>query len=287
MTSFRFNFSGETVSNVNASTADSSKVIQWFDSCEVVPEHQIKNFDEKVTRAKMFACGDVEIGHVVASEALARIEESGLENAVKLADKEHSDLVAGTYEGGFKVWECTYDLVEFLENETEVNFDSKNVIDLGCGTGILGIYAFLKGSLVTFQDYNKEVLEYVTIPNVLLNIEEESNRAIEIKKCKFYSGDWNSFNKKLPDDIAYDYILASETIYNPCNYDKLISLFIQRLKKDGAVYVAAKTYYFGIGGGIREFELAIESNGKLKSCVCWKSTGGIQREIIKITHNKP
>lgn len=47
----------------------------------------------------MFACGDVEIGHVVTSEALARIEESDLENPVKLADDEQSDLVAGTYEG--------------------------------------------------------------------------------------------------------------------------------------------------------------------------------------------
>lgn len=131
------------------------------------------------------------------------------------------------------------------------------------------------------------MLEYVTIPNVLLNIEEESNRAIDIKKCDFYCGDWTSFNKKLPNDIVYDYILTSETIYRPCYYDKLISLFTQRLKKDGAVYVAAKTYYFGIGGGIREFERAIENNGKLKSCVCWKSTGGIQREILKITHNKP
>lgn len=47
----------------------------------------------------MFTCGDVEIGHVVVSEAITRIEETGFKNAVELAEKEHSDLVAGKYEG--------------------------------------------------------------------------------------------------------------------------------------------------------------------------------------------
>lgn len=47
----------------------------------------------------MFACGDVEIGHVVVSSAISNIEGSGFKNAVELAEKEHSDLVAGKYEG--------------------------------------------------------------------------------------------------------------------------------------------------------------------------------------------
>lgn len=44
----------------------------------------------------MFACGDVEIGHVVVNEAIGNI---GLKNAIELARKEHSDLIAGKYEG--------------------------------------------------------------------------------------------------------------------------------------------------------------------------------------------
>lgn len=284
MTTFRFNFSGEEDNNKLEETKKDEPIV-WLESEEIVPDKQIKSIDETVTRAKMFACGDVEIGHIVVSEAKASIEESGLKNAVELAEKEHSDLIAGKYEGGLKIWECTYDLIQYLEeNETEIKLESKNVLDLGCGAGILGIYAFLNDSKVTFQDYNKEVLEYFTIPNVLLNIEDEENREKEIQKCKFYSGDWDSFNKKLASTELFDIILTSETIYNECNYDKLISLFVDRLSKDGAAYVAAKTYYFGVGGGVRQFEQKVQQNGKLNCEVSWKSKGGIQREILKITH---
>lgn len=59
--------------------------------------------------------------------------------------------------GGLKIWECTYDLVEYLEENSEVvNFHNLKALDLGCGAGILGIYAFLKGAFVTFQDYVSE-----------------------------------------------------------------------------------------------------------------------------------
>ncbi|CAH0585831.1 unnamed protein product [Chrysodeixis includens] len=284
MSTFRFNFSGEA----DKGEEEIKETIQWLHSEEVVPGKQIKNLDEIVTQAKMFACGDVEIGHVVVSSAISNIEGSGFKNAVELAEKEHSDLVAGKYEGGLKIWECTYDLIQYLtENEADIKFDKSKVLDLGCGAGILGIHAFLHGADVVFQDYNKEVLEHVTIPNVLLNIEEEENREKEIQRCKFYSGDWDSFNKNLSSADVYDIILTSETIYNESNYDKLINLFKDRLSKDGAAYVAAKTYYFGVGGGTRQFEQRIQSNGKLKSEVCWKSEGGIQREILKITINIP
>lgn len=60
--------------------------------------------------------------------------------------------------GGLKIWECTYDIIEYLEeNRSKLKFDKSNVLDLGCGAGILGIYAFLNHSNVTFQDYVSEV----------------------------------------------------------------------------------------------------------------------------------
>lgn len=122
----------------------------------------------------------------------------------------------------------------------------------------------------------------MTIPNVLLNIEDE-DRESEIKKCKFYTGDWESFNNLLSEQ--YDYILTSETIYNPDNYRKIINIINERLKQSGAAFVAAKTYYFGVGGGTREFESYVAKYINLDVEVCWKSKSGIQREILKITKN--
>lgn len=119
---------------------------------------------------------------------------------------------------------------------------------------------------------------------MLLNLDDEENRE-EIKNCKFYSGDWVSFNKKLDNSELFDIILTSETIYNPANYNKLIELFIQRLTVDGIAYVAAKTHYFGVGGGMRQFEAEVTDTEILKCKVCWQSqySDGIQREILQVT----
>lgn len=63
------------------------------------------------------------------------------------------------FSGGLKIWECTIDLINYLIDEN-ILFTYKNVLDLGCGTGLLGIYSMLKDAVVDFQDYvcnNKNV----------------------------------------------------------------------------------------------------------------------------------
>lgn len=48
----------------------------------------------------MFTYGDVEIGHIVASEAILNITHTNdLKNPTEFAEKSHSDLVTGKYEG--------------------------------------------------------------------------------------------------------------------------------------------------------------------------------------------
>ncbi|CAG9786622.1 unnamed protein product [Diatraea saccharalis] len=278
--SFRFNFSGDQAVDNKVSA---EQVIHWLPSLQVIPDKQIEELDNIVGQAKMFTCGEVEIGHVVVSDAISNINKQSSEIASNFVREPNSDLVTGIYEGGLKIWECTSDLIQYLnENIHSINLNDKNVLDLGCGAGILGIYTFTKGANVTFQDYNKEVLEYVTIPNVLLNIEDEERKE-HIKKCTFYSGDWASFNNNLMENVVYDLILTSETIYNETNYDKLIALFRQRLSIEGSIYVAAKTCYFGVGGGIRQFERAINKSNIFQCVTAWKNTDGIQREILKIT----
>lgn len=59
-------------------------------------------------------------------------------------------------------------------------------------------------------------------------------------KCKFYSGDWQSFSNFLAgitnEDNKFDFIFTSETIYNTENYRKLHNVFEKLLKKNGAMY---------------------------------------------------
>lgn len=82
---------------------ESSKQVEWIncECIEVIPDIKF-DLNSLTGRVKLFLCGNLEIGHVAAKEAILSIEsmvDKGLTNAIKQADKEHSDLVPGKYEG--------------------------------------------------------------------------------------------------------------------------------------------------------------------------------------------
>ncbi|CAH2048524.1 unnamed protein product, partial [Iphiclides podalirius] len=92
---------------------EENEKIEWFECEEIIPDTQIKQLDDIIVHAKMFTCYDVEIGHVNHLDKVFLNGDNKM-NAFELAEKEHSDLVVGKYEGGLKVWECTNDLVKYL-----------------------------------------------------------------------------------------------------------------------------------------------------------------------------
>lgn len=192
-----------------------------------------------------------------------------------------TDLVPGVYEGGLKIWECSQDLAEWLHQTKGDKLAGLKVLELGCGAGLPGIYCFTQGATVWFSDYNKDVLGEVTIPNVLLNVPNDP------EETRFFSGDWESLEKNfLEKEIKkecdkFDLILTSETIYNEENQHKLISIFNKFTKRNGEVLVGAKTFYFGVGGGVRQFENLVKKSG-LKVETVREIDEGVKREILKI-----
>ncbi|RZB40680.1 histidine protein methyltransferase 1 -like, partial [Asbolus verrucosus] len=156
---------------------------QWIESEEIKPESVTLN---KKLNTSLIKCGDYSIKYVTNEEVLNILKNrSSTNNLLLNAEHSHSDLITAVYEGGLKVWECTYDLLNFI-NDNDIDLSNKKVLDLGCGVGIIGIFSCLKGTTTFFQDYNSEVINQVTIPNILLN-------NIELDKCAFYCGDWKSF----------------------------------------------------------------------------------------------
>ena len=241
--------------------------------------------------------GNLYIKHVSDSNVEESLKDrqdvSG--NDILTAAENSTDLIPLVYEGGLKIWECSIDLVEYLL-ESQVGFHGKLVMEIGCGAGLPGIYALLQGAEVHFQDYNDDVIEYVTIPNVLVNLAQQPKQCqsetasfglpqTARKCCRFFSGDWGSvvdfINPGQVNEMMYDVILTSETIYAVESHVKLYNFIKRHLKEpNGIAYVAAKTHYFGVGGGTRSFEKLVKMDGVFDVSVCKVYTAGVQREIL-------
>ncbi|CAN6469585.1 unnamed protein product [Victoria cruziana] len=215
----------------------------------------------------------------------------------------NSDLVAGKYEGGLKLWEGSLDLVKNLHIHVEggsLLLRGKKVLELGCGHGLPGIYACLKGAAaVHFQDFNVEVLRCLTLPNVKANLQKrltETENDVSMPEVRFFAGDWtevyqlfgcgNDSNLASDPNFGYDIILMAETVYSLSSLQGLYELIKKSLRRpNGTVYLAAKKYYFGVGGGTREFRTMVENDGILESILVAEFADGVSnmRELWKFS----
>lgn len=215
-----------------------------------------------------------------------------------------TDLIKNIYEGGFKVWECTFDLLNYLvENRATISFKNKSVMDLGCGHGLLGILALREGAEhVLFQDFNQEVLHILVKKNLALN--QCSPKDLE-QRVIFLSGDWDFLQAKISKSVnefeqkekcsqypqKFDILLLSEVIYNQENYAKIANLVLRFLAEDGLCIMANKLFYFGVGGSMPEFKEYIDKQYAAQliqsSLVLINNKKGNKREIIKLEAKKP
>lgn len=229
-------------------------------------------------------------------------ERNDTENILTETANQNSDLITGVYEGGLKIWEGTYDLLEYVDDEA-VTFSGKKVLDLGCGAGLLGILALKRGaSMVHFQDYNSTVIEQLTIPNVFINRDGRNDsdeaekdgspapkrKALDMQltdHCRFFSGDWTSFLLLLQStnpNLKYDLIFTSETIYNTEYYPSLHDVFHKLLAEDGVVYLATKSHYFGVGGGLFLFENFVKEKDVFQIKSLKVLDQGLKRHVVSL-----
>ncbi|XP_057783673.1 uncharacterized protein LOC131001327 [Salvia miltiorrhiza] len=214
----------------------------------------------------------------------------------------NSDLVPGKYEGGLKLWEGSLDLIAALSSEMQngrLSFTGKRVLELGCGHGLPGIFACQKAAAaVHFQDFNAEVLRCLTIPNVTANIKENPQYlSADVKEggisteseTRFFSGDWGEVHSILDQAAGYDVILMAETVYSISALPNLYKLIKKCLSSPhGVVYMAAKKYYFGVGGGSRRFLSLVEKDGILASSLVAEVADGSSnvREVWRLQLNE-
>lgn len=169
------------------------------------------------------------------------------------------DIIPTKYEGGYKLWECAMDLSEFVMASCKDVIRGKSVLELGAGHAFPAIVAARNGAkLVHIQDYNMEVLRDVSMPNVAANVSEYE------QVVSFFAGSWNG----LPNVLyrTYDYVLSADTVYATEQVKDLANCVLEVLAPGGSAFIAGKAYYFGVGGGTRDFEVHIRDVAK-KRCI--------------------
>ena len=265
---FKFNFNQEEEDKV-----ENEDIKGTPDSCK---RHELRGQtvgDIVVIELKVENC-DTVIKYVKSLDAINQIK-----NKPKYLEQ-NTDLVKNVYEGGLKIWECSHDLVQFLSS-AQVPIQDQRVLELGCGAALPGLYCLHhKASILHLQDYNSEVIDYITALNVQMNGSPDHPTQVQL-----FSGDWRDFTATaVQDQQKYDVILTSETIYEESNYRKLIQCFRDCLAPEGVIYLAAKVYYFGVGGGLRSFEKALDKSGLWTHEIVFENNDSVHRQIIEIKH---
>lgn len=303
MSSFQFNFELKSASSVASSSNDKiqekqerEKEHEEFNmSCEewkVPRESFLKSINEFESEAVEGFSGNLLKRKY--SNVLFDLKNEKSNEILKITKE--SDLEPNKYEGGLKTWECSIDLLNYLSEEPETA-EYRNVLEIGCGSGLPGIFCYKQfeskaekeddGGLFVFQDFNQSVLERVTLPNLILNSIDPS---LLYKRTKFFFGDWKGFPSKLVEERvvgSFDLILTCETIYRQESYGPLLEIFSQALSSnpEARVLLAAKDYYFGLGGSVQEFHKFVLRSG---GGDCWKIktlrqfTEGVPRTILEI-----
>ncbi|KAG0300265.1 Histidine protein methyltransferase 1, partial [Dissophora globulifera] len=118
---------------------------------------------------------------------------------------------------------------------------------------------------------------------------DEGKRALVSKveaQSRLFMGDWSGLVELMAfnnDEDKYDLILTSETIYAEESHAKLYATIKNSLKRGGKALVAAKTFYFGVGGDILSFRRLIEKDGVFDTKVVFSAQAFVRREILELT----
>ncbi|KAI8616753.1 hypothetical protein BC830DRAFT_1116790 [Chytriomyces sp. MP71] len=296
--SFRFDFGGSSAAHNSTDNEMEAKseAVEAIPSSKVLPPQ-----NDKLSLVMGETVVSINEGHLFrrcladmkVEAAESNVIEGGWLDRVML---ENTDLINGVYEGGFKTWECSLDMVKYLDEFSSDLFRGKRILELGCGSALPGLYCLAKGSHVDFQDYNELVIKMVTMPNVLINtvskpvvdgIDERGTFEVEVQmsqlnqiSCGFYAGDWGSLNPN--GDDKYDMILTSETIYSTESHQKLHNVMRRSLTPGGHILVAAKKTYFGCSGDLLQFLMLVQKLGVFSIETKREFALGVHRVIVQL-----
>jgi len=138
---------------------------------------------------------------------------------------------------GRSVWESGLRLIDFLEENHREEIKGAKVLELGTGTGIVGISAATMGADVVMTDREEKLLELVE-----KNIQTNS-KSIEIGggTCVTERMDWG--NRGRTTEVAltkgpFNFIIASDILYSSPSHIMLLETLWQCTDVDTTVLIA-------------------------------------------------
>ncbi|XP_054859910.1 EEF1A lysine methyltransferase 3 [Eublepharis macularius] len=128
------------------------------------------------------------------------------------------------------VWEAALALCDYFEKQ-KLNFWGQKVLELGAGTGIVGILAALLGGDVTITD----------LPMALKQIEENVCRNLPVEcltRTKVCALSWGLDHMEFPSN--YDFILGADIVYLKDTYPSLIGTLQHLCGPLSTIYLSSK-----------------------------------------------
>ncbi len=120
------------------------------------------------------------------------------------------------------IWTGAQSLARYVEASVECT--DRTVLDLGCGLGLTGIVASLKGGRVTFADLEPQALAFARV-NAALN------------GCGGYRTQQLDFRYDTLDG-RFSLILGAEIVYDRPLFPALIDFLLRHLSVDGTALLA-------------------------------------------------
>lgn len=121
----------------------------------------------------------------------------------------------------------------------------------------------------------------ITEPLIDAFIQDLSERNIQLE---FISGGWSKeFVQLLEGTAPFDLLLASETIYSPETLPVFTDTMLNLMTPETEALVAAKRVYFGVGGGIPEFERCLDQRNIKYESIMDITSGGVVRGILQVS----
>lgn len=328
---FQFNFGGDDIPNEGgqdgAPVVDNGAASFLESDTPIVgsPANDPKKYDlaSILPRTKISYTRDTNEPGALPRRDLFDVKYQLMAQDKELTETDHillgdtnEDIRPSLYEGGVKVWECSFDMIHVLEQQKQKYVDSKRplaVLEMGCGAAIPCAY-LLRNAVrerstdmrFCLSDFNLSVLTLVTGPNLLLawldgrnRLEADVGEVVITDQLvqefqydldqqsiavEFISGAWSSQFVKLAGPSQFDLVLASETVYSPDTISIFTDSLIHSLQPTGVGLVGAKKVYFGVGGGIPEFVSALNQR-RIAHDTVFDDTQGVGRAVLSVTRN--